>query len=76
MTNNRTIAAPELAGAGAVWQKSSYSDGAGNNCVEVADLTSTAYAGIAIRDSKVPEGPALHLSVDTFVALISGVCTV
>ncbi|WP_406500472.1 DUF397 domain-containing protein [Streptomyces sp. NBC_00846] len=29
-----------------VHSKSSYSDGAGNNCVAVADLTGTAYAGL------------------------------
>ncbi|MCX4908670.1 DUF397 domain-containing protein [Streptomyces sp. NBC_00878] len=43
---------PEIA-----WRKSSYSDGMGNNCVEVAHLT-TAPA-IAVRDSKNAAGPAL-----------------
>lgn len=44
MTHTRTHMAPELTGAGARWFKSSYSDGAYNNCVEVADLAETAYA--------------------------------
>ncbi|MGP2437372.1 DUF397 domain-containing protein [Streptomyces sp. JW3] len=39
------------------WFKSSYSD-AGQNCVEAALLPSA----IAVRDSKHPAGPALHLS--------------
>ncbi|MFJ8978119.1 DUF397 domain-containing protein [Streptomyces sp. NPDC102282] len=35
------------------WRKSSYSNGDGGECVEVADgLT-------PVRDSKAPEGPAL-----------------
>ncbi|MET8932222.1 DUF397 domain-containing protein [Streptomyces sp. NPDC004611] len=40
------------------WYKSSYSDGTGNICVEVADLLS----GIGIRDSKNKTGPALIVS--------------
>lgn len=37
------------------WHKSSYSDSAGNNCVEVAEATSAVH----VRDSKAPEGPSL-----------------
>ncbi|MFE7624465.1 DUF397 domain-containing protein [Streptomyces sp. NPDC057509] len=73
MTNIRLTTAPEFTVAGAVWRKSSFSDGAGNNCVEVADLTQTIYTGIAIRDSKDPSGPALHVSAGTFTALIDSV---
>ncbi|WP_228473179.1 DUF397 domain-containing protein [Streptomyces cyaneochromogenes] len=40
------------------WRKSSYSNGMGGECLELA-----AFAGaIAIRDSKVAEGPQLMLS--------------
>ncbi|MFH0244324.1 DUF397 domain-containing protein [Streptomyces sp. HK10] len=40
----------------AVWRKSSYSDGTGGSCVEVAD----GFPGfIPVRDSKTPEGPVL-----------------
>ncbi|MET8023632.1 DUF397 domain-containing protein [Streptomyces avermitilis] len=40
----------------AVWRKSSYSDGGGTNCVEVAD----GYDGLVpVRDSKVPDGPMI-----------------
>ncbi|MGV9786427.1 DUF397 domain-containing protein [Streptomyces sp. NPDC003435] len=36
------------------WRKSSYSNGDGGNCVEVAD-------GILVRDSKVENSPVLVL---------------
>ncbi|WP_406391310.1 DUF397 domain-containing protein [Streptomyces sp. NBC_00887] len=40
----------------AVWRKSSYSNGDGGNCVEVAD----GFPGLVpVRDSKSPAGPAL-----------------
>ncbi|MFE2515581.1 DUF397 domain-containing protein [Streptomyces mirabilis] len=73
MTHTRTHMAPEFTGAGARWFKSSYSDGAGNNCVEIADLTDTAYAGVAIRDSKVPQGPALLVGRASFAIFVRGV---
>jgi hypothetical protein len=37
------------------WVKSSYSDSAGNNCVEVSEATAVVH----IRDSKAPQGPLL-----------------
>jgi hypothetical protein len=50
--------------SGAVWKKSSRSNGnGGNNCVEVAQLDTGAFdAAIAVRDSKNPSGPALIFS--------------
>jgi len=41
--------------AGIEWRKSSYSNGSGGECIELT------YAG-AIRDSKNPDGPVLHVS--------------
>ncbi|MCD9875261.1 DUF397 domain-containing protein [Streptomyces guryensis] len=73
MTQPRTHMAPEFTNAGAHWFKSSYSDGAGNNCIEVADLTATAHAGIAIRDSKDPHGPALLIDPAPYMAFIQGI---
>ncbi|MET9964724.1 DUF397 domain-containing protein [Streptomyces sp. NPDC006356] len=73
MTQIRTPMAPELTDAGARWFKSSYSDGAGNNCVEVADLAGTTYAGVAVRDSKEPEGPALLFAPGSFSVFIQDV---
>ncbi|RST15123.1 DUF397 domain-containing protein [Streptomyces sp. WAC05374] len=41
------------------WRKSSYSDGTGGSCVEVAD----GFTGVLpVRDSKSPEGPTLVFS--------------
>lgn len=40
----------------AAWRKSSYSNGDGGECVEVAD----GFPGLVpVRDSKTPAGPAL-----------------
>ncbi|MGW5689613.1 DUF397 domain-containing protein [Streptomyces asiaticus] len=55
--------------SGARWRKSSYSGGA-NDCVEIADLTDTAYAAVAIRDSKEPNGPVLLVAPDSFEAFV------
>jgi Domain of unknown function (DUF397) len=50
--------APDLSRA--TWRKSSYSNGAGGSCVEIAALAPTADEhAIAVRDSKDPHGPAL-----------------
>ncbi|MFI6932971.1 DUF397 domain-containing protein [Streptomyces sp. NPDC050287] len=40
----------------ASWRKSSYSNGDGGNCVEVADGVPGV---VPVRDSKVPGGPVL-----------------
>ncbi|MGA5823513.1 DUF397 domain-containing protein [Kitasatospora sp. NPDC094028] len=63
------ITAPELVGV-ADWFKSSYS-GAGNNCVEIADLTHTRFEAVAIRDSKNPDGPALLVTPQAFAELVA-----
>lgn len=39
------------------WRKSSYSNGMGGECVEVA----TSAEDVAVRDSKLPHGPRLAL---------------
>ncbi|MCP2342018.1 DUF397 domain-containing protein [Actinomadura rupiterrae] len=44
--------------AAASWRKSSYSQGEGADCVELARVP----AALGIRDSKDPEGPALILN--------------
>ncbi|PVD04476.1 DUF397 domain-containing protein [Streptomyces sp. CS014] len=70
MKNSRSLVASEIDGA--AWFKSTYS-GAEQACVEVADLTATAYAGIAVCDSKNPTGPALLLAPAAFHTLVAGV---
>lgn len=41
-----------------LWQKSSYSNGLGGECIEVA----IAPEGLLIRDTKDPDGPTLELT--------------
>jgi uncharacterized protein DUF397 len=54
------------------WVKSSYSNGDGGNCVEVAP----GFAGLMpVRDSKDPEGPALTFTADAWRAFVSAVRT-
>jgi hypothetical protein len=54
--------APDLSRA--TWRKSSYSNGTGGSCVEIALLTRIAghEHDIAVRDSKDPHGPTLTLT--------------
>ncbi|WP_406446405.1 DUF397 domain-containing protein [Streptomyces sp. NBC_01613] len=72
MTHTRTNMAPKFTGAGARWFKSSHSGGAGNNCIEVADLTGTPHDGIAALDSKLPEGAALLVGRAAFSTFVQG----
>lgn len=53
-----------------VWRKSSYSNGAGGDCVEVAEL---AGGGRAVRDSKDRTGPILVFTAGEWVAFVKGV---
>ena len=51
------------------WRKSARSNPSGN-CVEMAALPDGA--GVAVRNSRHPEGPALIYTVDEIVALLDG----
>ena len=51
------------------WQKSSYSAGGDNNCVEVAHLPQ---GNTAVRDSKNPGGAALLASAPAWRAFLAG----
>lgn len=44
------------------WRKSTRSTAEGQNCVEIAAV----YRGIAVRDSKDPEGPKLIFAGETW----------
>ncbi|WP_055522793.1 DUF397 domain-containing protein [Streptomyces graminilatus] len=57
---------------GAAWKKSSYSGGSEGQCFECADVMQT-HSGIAVRDSKNPEGPALLLGPEAFTGFIAAV---
>ncbi|MFJ9906817.1 DUF397 domain-containing protein [Streptomyces sp. NPDC101152] len=56
-------------GAQATWTKSSYSTGNGA-CVEVK---SPVIAAMAVRDSKVTEGPVLAFPADAWNAFVASV---
>ncbi|MPY64036.1 DUF397 domain-containing protein [Streptomyces spongiae] len=53
------------------WFKSSYSDGEGGACVEVA--LPAPRTTIHIRDSKNPSGPQLHITASAWRAFVSAV---
>lgn len=52
---------------GAIWRKSSRSNGSGGDCVEVAKL---ADGDRAVRDSKDPAGPVLAWAPAQWAAFI------
>ncbi|MFE6285656.1 DUF397 domain-containing protein [Streptomyces sp. NPDC057877] len=52
----------------AIWRKSSYSGGGGDNCLEVADGHPTL---IAVRDSKNPHGPKLAFRTTAWRAFVA-----
>jgi hypothetical protein len=52
----------------AAWRKSSYSTPSGN-CVEATDLP----GGVALRNSRFPEGPALVFTSAEWAAFLCGV---
>ncbi|GAA0899419.1 hypothetical protein GCM10009574_083980 [Streptomyces asiaticus] len=57
---------------GAAWRKSSYSNQAGGDCVEVAD----GIPGLVpVRDSKRPDGPALVFPVASWTAFVDELTT-
>ncbi len=51
------------------WFKSSYSDGEGGNCVEVA----ASPAAVHVRDSKVTAGPELAVAPASWGAFLGGI---
>jgi Domain of unknown function (DUF397) len=52
----------------AAWRKSSYSNPSGN-CLEAAELA----GGVALRDSRSPDGPALVFTSATWDAFLRSV---
>jgi hypothetical protein len=54
----------------AVWRKSTYSNGNGGDCVEVASLPD---GGSAVRDSKDRQGPVLRFTASEWAAFTAGV---
>ncbi|MFE7284390.1 DUF397 domain-containing protein [Streptomyces noursei] len=56
----------------ATWVKSSYSGSDGGQCVEVSHSFVSARV-VPVRDSKVPQGPALAIPADGWSSFISAV---
>ncbi|MET7892773.1 DUF397 domain-containing protein [Streptomyces mirabilis] len=52
----------------AIWHKSSYSGGGGDNCLEVASGHPTL---IPVRDSKNPLGPKLVFRAEAWTAFVA-----
>ncbi|MFC9604084.1 DUF397 domain-containing protein [Streptomyces niveus] len=53
------------------WRKSSYSNGTGGECVEVAELAGIA----AVRDSKMPAGPRIAIRHAAWVDFVGALRT-
>ncbi|MFD9332473.1 DUF397 domain-containing protein [Streptomyces sp. NPDC060065] len=61
---------PEYDLSTAVWRKSTYSGGGGDDCLEVADGHP---ALVPVRDSKTPLGPKLAFRPEAWSAFVAGV---
>ncbi|MEU2899244.1 DUF397 domain-containing protein [Streptomyces sp. NPDC001273] len=61
-----------IANAGVLkgWRKSSHSNDQGGSCLEVLD---NHPAGVPIRDSKIPEGPALVFPPAGWASFVAGI---
>lgn len=58
---------PEYGLHSVTWRKSTYSDGSGGNCLEVAEGHPTH---TPVRDSKAPHGPALVFRAEAWSAFV------
>lgn len=56
-----------------VWMKSSYSNGQGGECIEVAANLVVAHGIVPVRDSKDPSGPVLGFPAAAFASFVAGV---
>lgn len=61
-----SIKTPESALPESAWFKSSYSDGGGGECVEVA----TSSSAVHVRDSKVAAGPVLAVPPEAWAGFL------
>ncbi|MFG1671792.1 DUF397 domain-containing protein [Streptomyces sp. Y7] len=52
------------------WRKSTYSGNEGGSCIEVLDGYPT---GVPVRDSKVPQGPALVFLSASWTSFVTAV---
>ncbi|MFG2757760.1 DUF397 domain-containing protein [Streptomyces wuyuanensis] len=52
------------------WRKSSYSNGTGGECLEVADGLPRV---VPVRDSKVPHGPVLAIGAGAWSSFVGAI---
>ncbi|MER5182924.1 DUF397 domain-containing protein [Streptomyces sp. NPDC002896] len=64
------MASTDIDLSSAPWRKSSYSNGTGGECVEVADGLPDV---VPVRDSKVQDGPVLLFGAAAWTAFVAGV---
>ncbi|MEU6820676.1 DUF397 domain-containing protein [Streptomyces atriruber] len=64
------MASHELDLGAASWRKSSYSNGDGGNCVEIADGLPDV---VPVRDSKMTHGPTLMFPATAWAPFITAV---
>ncbi|MFJ7258682.1 DUF397 domain-containing protein [Streptomyces globosus] len=57
--------------ASARWRKSSYSNGTGGDCVEVADGVGGGV--VPVRDSKRPSGPVITVTAAAWGPFLDGI---
>ncbi len=57
--------------ASACWRKSSYSNGTGGDCVEVADGVGGGV--VPVRDSKRPCGPVITVTAAAWAPFLDGI---
>ncbi|MCJ1680627.1 DUF397 domain-containing protein [Streptomyces sp. APSN-46.1] len=78
---------PERDLSEAIWHKSSYSDGTGGDCLEMATWRKSTHSGgsggdclevadghpnlVPVRDSKVPDGPHLTFNGPAWAAFVT-----
>ncbi|WP_329020424.1 DUF397 domain-containing protein [Streptomyces sp. NBC_00690] len=55
----------------ALWAKSTYSGGEGGNCIEWSPSFAVAHGVVPVRDSKVPAGPVLMVSPQSWASLVA-----
>ncbi len=55
----------------ATWEKSSYSQGNGGQCVEWAPALVSSSGVVPVRDSKNPHGPELTFSAHAWSAFVN-----
>ncbi|SDL88877.1 DUF397 domain-containing protein [Streptomyces wuyuanensis] len=64
------MASTQIDLSAAVWRKSSYSNGSGGDCVEVADGLPGA---VPVRDSKRRHGPVIVVPAGAWAAFVTAV---